>query len=367
MWCLGPPKAALSPSGPQTPPSLPAGQPAGESRVWIGGLRSRGRQASGGSTERGPGFSPLPGLLPGPLPTPPSTPTLAPSPAASPSTLSRLKRGGEETPPKAQPPKLLRSPGAWRTLSPPSPRPGPQFPPRPAQGPEDPCGWAGVGPARPPPPAWQAVGVLGSKQLVPAPEEETGRGRKLRARESEQPGLPRKGLHPPHLERPGPRGQRLQLVEERKGSRSVVSNSLGPQRLFGCPTMLLYLWDSPGKSTGVGCHFLLRGFSRPRDMNLGLPHCRQMLYLLSHQGVPKLVEEGKGHLRPRVAFPASHTPDPCSKVPWDRSPPAPKAQASVSTFVKRVGWVGLGSAHLDLLDFGGSPLHPTPLTSFPGH
>ena len=94
---------------------------------------------------------------------------------------------------------------SWRTLSPPSPRPGPQFPPRPAQGPEDPCGWAGVGPARPPPPAWQAVGVLGSKQRVPAPEEETGRGRKLRARESEQPGLPRKGLHPPHLERPGPR------------------------------------------------------------------------------------------------------------------------------------------------------------------
>ena len=63
-----------------------------------------------------------------------------------------------------------------------------------------------MGPAHPPPPAWQAVGVLGSRQRVPAPEEETRRGRKLRARESEQPGLPRKGLHPPHLERPGPEG-----------------------------------------------------------------------------------------------------------------------------------------------------------------
>ena len=25
------------------------------------------------------------------------------------------------------------------------------------------------------------------------------------------------------------------------------------------PTRLLCLWDSPGKNTGVGCHFLLQG------------------------------------------------------------------------------------------------------------
>ena len=45
-------------------------------------------------------------------------------------------------------------------------------------------------------------------------------------------------------------------VLERKWSRSVVSDSL---RLRGLePTRLLCPWDFPGKSTGVGCHFLLQ-------------------------------------------------------------------------------------------------------------
>ena len=36
----------------------------------------------------------------------------------------------------------------------------------------------------------------------------------------------------------------------------VVSNSVRPQR--GQPTRLPRPWDSPGKNTGVGCHFLLQ-------------------------------------------------------------------------------------------------------------
>ena len=40
-----------------------------------------------------------------------------------------------------------------------------------------------------------------------------------------------------------------------KWSRSVVSDSLQPHGLW--PTRLLHPWDSPGKSTGVGCHLLL--------------------------------------------------------------------------------------------------------------
>ena len=35
----------------------------------------------------------------------------------------------------------------------------------------------------------------------------------------------------------------------------------------------------PGKSTGVGCHFLLQGIFLTRGSNPGLPHCRQRLYL----------------------------------------------------------------------------------------
>ena len=37
---------------------------------------------------------------------------------------------------------------------------------------------------------------------------------------------------------------------------SVVSNSVRPHRRQ--PPRLPYPWDSPGKNTGVGCHFLLQ-------------------------------------------------------------------------------------------------------------
>ena len=39
-------------------------------------------------------------------------------------------------------------------------------------------------------------------------------------------------------------------------SRLVVSDSVRPHR--GQPTRLPGPWDSPGKNTGVGCHFLLQ-------------------------------------------------------------------------------------------------------------
>ena len=36
-------------------------------------------------------------------------------------------------------------------------------------------------------------------------------------------------------------------------------------------------WDSPGKNTGVGCHFLLQGIYLTQGSNPGLPHFRQTL------------------------------------------------------------------------------------------
>ena len=44
------------------------------------------------------------------------------------------------------------------------------------------------------------------------------------------------------------------------------------------------LGDSPGKTTGLGCHFLLEGIFLTQGLNPGLWHCRQILYCLSHQG-----------------------------------------------------------------------------------
>ena len=46
--------------------------------------------------------------------------------------------------------------------------------------------------------------------------------------------------------------------------------------------------DSPGKNTGVGYH-VLRDFPT-QGSNAGLSHCRRILYRLSHQGSPRILE-----------------------------------------------------------------------------
>ena len=48
--------------------------------------------------------------------------------------------------------------------------------------------------------------------------------------------------------------------------------------------------DSPGKNTGVGCHALLQGIFPTQGLNPGLPRFRQILYHLSQQGGPWILE-----------------------------------------------------------------------------
>ena len=49
--------------------------------------------------------------------------------------------------------------------------------------------------------------------------------------------------------------------------------------------------DSPGKNTGVRCHFLLQGIFPTHGLNPGLPHCGRTLYRLSHQGFLAFLNE----------------------------------------------------------------------------
>ena len=72
------------------------------------------------------------------------------------------------------------------------------------------------------------------------------------------------------------------LSESESVSHWVVSDSLWPHGLW--PAKLLCPWNSPGKNTGVGCHFLLQGIFPTQGLNPGLLHCSQILYQLSHQG-----------------------------------------------------------------------------------
>ena len=53
---------------------------------------------------------------------------------------------------------------------------------------------------------------------------------------------------------------------------SVVSDSVPPHGPY--PAGLLCPWDFPGKSTGVGCHFLLQGIFPTQGSNLGFLYLR---------------------------------------------------------------------------------------------
>ena len=48
--------------------------------------------------------------------------------------------------------------------------------------------------------------------------------------------------------------------------------------------------DSPGKNTGVGCRAFFQGVFPTQGSNPGLSHCRRILYHLSHQGSPRILE-----------------------------------------------------------------------------
>ena len=69
-------------------------------------------------------------------------------------------------------------------------------------------------------------------------------------------------------------------------SHSVTFDPLLPHGLDLPHGLELFCpWDSPGKNTGVGCHSHLWGIFLTQGWNLGLLHCRWILYL-SYLGSP---------------------------------------------------------------------------------
>ena len=65
-------------------------------------------------------------------------------------------------------------------------------------------------------------------------------------------------------------------------NRSVMSDFLWPHGLYSP-------WTSLGQNTGVGSLSLLQGIFPTQGSNPGLPHCRQVLYQLSHKESPRLM------------------------------------------------------------------------------
>ena len=66
-------------------------------------------------------------------------------------------------------------------------------------------------------------------------------------------------------------------------SCSVVSDSLRPYGPYNP-------WNSPGQNAGVGNRSLLQGSLSNPGMEPGLLHCWRVLYQLSHQGNPRILE-----------------------------------------------------------------------------
>ena len=79
--------------------------------------------------------------------------------------------------------------------------------------------------------------------------------------------------------------------------------------------------DSPGKNTGVGGPALLQGLFPTQGSNPGLPHCRQILYCLSHQGSPGITKHWLYfHVVQNILMPISH-PLVCTPTPLSQYPP----------------------------------------------
>ena len=55
--------------------------------------------------------------------------------------------------------------------------------------------------------------------------------------------------------------------------------------------MLYSPWNSPGQNTRVGSRTLLQGIFPTQGSNPGLPHCRRILYQLSHKGSPLYIQQ----------------------------------------------------------------------------
>ena len=119
----------------------------------------------------------------------------------------------------------------------------------------------------------------------------------------------------------------IPVPQSESESGSVVSDSLQPCGLYSP-------WNSPGQNTGVCSLSLLQGIFPTQGSNTGLPHCRWILYQLSHKVSPRILEW--------VAYPFSTWSSQSMRLPtqsvlhcrcilyqlsYHRSPECPKDQA----------------------------------------
>ena len=70
-------------------------------------------------------------------------------------------------------------------------------------------------------------------------------------------------------------------------------------------------WNSPGHNTEVCSHSLLQEIFPTQGLNPGLSHCRWILYHLSHQGSPRILEWMAYPFSRVTSWPSNQTGVPC--------------------------------------------------------
>ena len=94
----------------------------------------------------------------------------------------------------------------------------------------------------------------------------------------------------------------LNIQEPEKKKTSITKwKLLSHFWLFAIP------WNSPGQNTGVGSLALLQGMFPTQGSNPGLPHCRQILYQLSHKGSQRILEWVAYPFSSRSSWPRNQT------------------------------------------------------------
>ena len=85
-----------------------------------------------------------------------------------------------------------------------------------------------------------------------------------------------------------------QLLELAQTHVHRISDAIQPSHPSVIPSLwphgLYSSWNSPGHNTGVDSLSLLQGIFPTQGSNPDFPHCRQLLYQLSHKGSTRILE-----------------------------------------------------------------------------
>ena len=96
-------------------------------------------------------------------------------------------------------------------------------------------------------------------------------------------------------------GEALQIAVKRRDTKSK-----GEKERYKHLNGLYTPWNSPGQNMGVGSPSLLQGIFPTQGLNPGLPHCRRILYQMSHKGSPRILEWVAYPFSSRSSQPRNH-------------------------------------------------------------